>query len=241
MTRSTRRNVTHRPDETERDRGALPPSSATSKPGPGRQDLVRICRAPTAGHVVDGAARGVGAADVIYIPTAATEHRQPGRGDVDVVARQDRELSWRLAITILEGSAQQVETAGAQSAGSSRASTDILPITDQGSHVHGHRPCTGVLANNDIALSMDGKAEPREIMRRRRAAAFGVPFAGSRMMRRCMLKSLTTVSAIGPLVYRQIRWTSTTDGDAALDRRRRAPRSPDQAYFNDLSVVRLAA
>ena len=159
----------------------------------------------------------VWAMDITYIPMA--------RGFVYLAVVLDwfsrRVLSWRVSITM--EAAFCVETLEDALA---RHSKPEIFNTDQGSQFTGSA-FTGVLANNGIAISMDGKgAWPT-------SSSSGSGAASN--TRRCICGH-TTASA-RPALRSAVTSTSTTQGGphSSLD-----GATPDQAYFTPLPL-RLAA
>ena len=119
----------------------------TTKPGPGHKIYPYLLRATAVTRP-----NQVWAMDITYIPMA--------RGFVYLAVVLDwfsrRVLSWRLSITM--EAAFCVETL--EDALARHGKPDIFN-TDQGSQFTGSA-FTGVLANNDIAISMDGKGAWRD-------------------------------------------------------------------------------
>jgi len=99
--------------------------------------------------------------------------------------------------------------------------------TDQGSQFTGSA-FTGVLANNDIAISMDGKGAWRTT-----CSSSGCGAASN--MRRCICGAYENVSEARSSIGRYLEFYNGRRPHSSLD-----GTTPDQAYFNQLPF-RLAA
>jgi putative transposase len=166
----------------------------------------------------------VWAMDITYIPMA--------RGFVYLAVVLDwfsrRVLSWRLSITM--EAAFCVETL--EDALARHGKPDIFN-TDQGSQFTGSA-FTGVLANNDIAISMDGKGAWRDNV------FLGSSPRTSRLWRsvkyeEVYLKAYDNVSEARASIGRYLGFYNGRRPHSSLD-----DATPDQAYFNPLPI-RLAA
>ena len=161
----------------------------TTKPGPGHKIYPYLLRATAVTRP-----NQVWAMDITYIPMA--------RGFVYLAVVLDwfsrRVLSWRLSITM--EAAFCVETL--EDALARHGKPDIFN-TDQGSQFTGSA-FTGVLANNDIAISMDGKGAWRDNV-------FVERLWRSVKYEEVYLKAYDSVS--GPALLSANTWTSTTAGD----------------------------
>ncbi len=160
----------------------------------------------------------VWAMDITYIPMA--------RGFVYLAVVLDwfsrRVLSWRLSITM--EAAFCVETL--EDALARHGNPDIFN-TDQGSQFTS-QPFTGVLANNDVAISMDGKGAWRDnvfIERLWRSVKYEEVY----------LHAYDSVSEARASLGRYFDFYNRRRPHASLD-----DATPDQAYFTPLPI-RLAA
>jgi putative transposase len=160
----------------------------------------------------------VWAMDITYIPMA--------RGFVYLAVVLDwfsrRVLSWRLSITM--EAAFCVETL--EDALARHGKPDIFN-TDQGSQFTGSA-FTGVLANNDIAISMDGKGAWRDNV-------FVERLWRSVKYEEVYLKAYDNVSEARASIGRYLGFYNGRRPHSSLDHA-----TPDQAYFNPLPI-RLAA
>jgi putative transposase len=160
----------------------------------------------------------VWAMDITYIPMA--------RGFVYLAVVLDwfsrRVLSWRLSITM--EAAFCVETL--QDALARHGKPDIFN-TDQGSQFTG-QAFTGVLANNDIAISMDGKGAWRDNV-------FVERLWRSVKYEEVYLKAYDNVSEARASIGRYLGFYNGRRPHSSLD-----DATPDHAYFNPLPI-RLAA
>jgi putative transposase len=160
----------------------------------------------------------VWAMDITYIPMA--------RGFVYLAVVLDwfsrRVLSWRLSITM--EAAFCVETL--EDALARHGKPDIFN-TDQGSQFTG-AAFTGVLANNGIAISMDGKGAWRDNV-------FVERLWRSVKYEEVYLKAYDSVSEARASIGRYLDFYNRRRPHSSLD-----DATPDQAYFNPLPI-RLAA
>lgn len=160
----------------------------------------------------------VWAMDITYIPMA--------RGFVYLAVVLDwfsrRVLSWRLSITM--EAAFCVETL--EDALARHGKPDIFN-TDQGSQFTG-AAFTGVLADNGIAISMDGKGAWRDNV-------FVERLWRSVKYEEVYLRAYDSVSDARGSIGRYIDFYNGTRPHSSLD-----GTTPDQAYFNPL-LLRLAA
>jgi putative transposase len=160
----------------------------------------------------------VWAMDITYIPMA--------RGFVYLAVVLDwfsrRVLSWRLSITM--EAAFCVETL--EDALARYGKPDIFN-TDQGSQFTGSA-FTGVLANNDIAISMDGKGAWRDNV-------FVERLWRSVKYEEVYLKAYDSVSEARSSIGRYLDFYNGRRPHSSLD-----DATPDQAYFNSLPI-RMAA
>ena len=185
----------------------------TTKPEPGHKIYPYLLR----GMAVTRPNQ-VWAMDITYIPMA--------RGFVYLAVVLDwfsrRVLSWRLSITM--EAAFCVETL--QDALARHGKPDIFN-TDQGSQFTG-QAFTGVLANNGIAISMDGKGAWRDnvfIERLWRSVKYEEVY----------LKAYDNVSEARASIGCYLGFYNSRRPHSSLD-----DATPDQAYFNPLPI-RLAA
>jgi putative transposase len=185
----------------------------TTKPEPGHKIYPYLLR----GMVVTRPNQ-VWAMDITYIPMA--------RGFVYLAVVLDwfsrRVLSWRLSITM--EAAFCVETL--QDALARHGKPDIVN-TDQGSQFTG-QAFTGVLANNDIAISMDGKGAWRDNV-------FVERLWRSVKYEEVYLKAYDNVSEARASIGRYLAFYNGRRPHSSLD-----DATPDHAYFNPLPI-RLAA
>jgi putative transposase len=160
----------------------------------------------------------VWAMDITYIPMA--------RGFVYLAVVLDwfsrRVLSWRLSITM--EAAFCVETL--EDALAHHGKPDIFN-TDQGSQFTG-AAFTGVLANNDIAISMDGKGAWRDNV-------FVERLWRSVKYEEVYLRAYESVSEARASISRYLDFYNGRRPHASLD-----GTTPDKAYFTPLPL-RLAA
>ena len=160
----------------------------------------------------------VWAMDITYIPMA--------RGFVYLAVVLDwfsrRVLSWRLSITM--EAAFCVETL--EDALARHGKPDIFN-TDQGSQFTGSA-FTGVLANNGIAISMDGKGAWRDNV-------FVERLWRSVKYEEVYLKAYDSVSEASASIGRYLDFYNRRRPHSSLD-----DATPNQAYFNPLPI-RLAA
>jgi len=160
----------------------------------------------------------VWAMDITYIPMA--------RGFVYLAVVLDwfsrRVLSWRLSITMEAAfCVEALEDALAR-----HGKPDILN-TDQGSQFTGSA-FTGVLANNGIAISMDGKGAWRDNV-------FVERLWRSVKYEEVYLRAYDSVSEARASIGRYLNFYNDRRPHSSLD-----GSTPDQAYFNQLPL-RLAA
>ncbi|MFY9826250.1 MAG: IS3 family transposase [Thermoanaerobaculia bacterium] len=185
----------------------------TTKPGPGHKIYPYLLRATAVTRP-----NQVWAMDITYIPMA--------RGFVYLAVVLDwfsrRVLSWRLSITM--EAAFCVETL--EDALARHGKPDIFN-TDQGSQFTGSA-FTGVLANNDIAISMDGKGAWRDNV-------FVERLWRSVKYEEVYLKAYDSVSEARSSIGKYLDFYNGRRPHSSLD-----GTTPDQAYFNELPV-RLAA
>ena len=160
----------------------------------------------------------VWAMDITYIPMA--------RGFVYLAVVLDwfsrRVLSWRLSITM--EAAFCVETL--EEALARHGKPDIFN-TDQGSQFTS-QAFTGVLANNDVAISMDGKGAWRDNV-------FVERLWRSVKYEEVYLRAYDSVSEARTSIGRYFDFYNRRRPHSSLD-----DATPDQAYFNPLPI-RLAA
>jgi putative transposase len=185
----------------------------TTKPEPGHKIYPYLLR----GMAVTRPNQ-VWAMDITYIPMA--------RGFVYLAVVLDwfsrRVLSWRLSITM--EAAFCVETL--QDALARHGKPDIVN-TDQGSQFTG-AAFTGVLANNDIAISMDGKGAWRDNV-------FVERLWRSVKYEEIYLKAYDNVSEARASIGRYLDFYNSRRPHSSLD-----DATPDRAYFNQLPI-RMAA
>jgi putative transposase len=185
----------------------------TTKPEPGH----KICPYLLRGMAVTRPNQ-VWAMDITYIPMA--------RGFVYLAVVLDwfsrRVLSWRLSITM--EAAFCVETL--EDALARHGKPDIFN-TDQGSQFTGSA-FTGVLANNDIAISMDGKGAWRDNV-------FVERLWRSVKYEEVYLRAYDNVSEARASIGRYLGFYNSRRPHSSLD-----DATPDQAYFNPLPI-RIAA
>ena len=185
----------------------------TSKPAPGHRIYPYLLR----GLTIDRPNQ-VWATDITYIPMA--------RGFVYLCAVMDwyarRILAWRLSNTMeAEFCVETLEDALATHG------KPTIFNTDQGSQFSG-TAFTGVLAANDIAISMDGKGAWRDNV-------FVERFWRSVKYEEVYLRAYNDVPEARASLARYLTFYNGRRPHTALDRR-----TPDQAYFNPLPL-RLAA
>ena len=181
----------------------------TSKPAPGHRIYPYLLR----GLTIDRPNQ-VWATDITYIPMA--------RGFVYLCAVMDwfarRILAWRLSNTMeAEFCVGTLEDALAK-----HGKPDIFN-TDQGSQFSG-MAFTGVLIKNDIAISMDGKGAWRDNV-------FVERFWRSVKYEEVYLRAYNDVPEARRSIGRYMDFYNGRRPHTALDRR-----TPDQAYFNPLSL-----
>ena len=185
----------------------------TTKPAPGHKIYPYLLRGMTITRP-----NQVWAMDITYIPMA--------RGFVYLAVVLDwfsrRVLSWRLSITM--EAAFCVETL--EDALARHGKPDIFN-TDQGSQFTG-AAFTGVLANNGIAISMDGKGAWRDNV-------FVERLWRSVKYEEVYLKAYDNVSGARASIGRYLDFYNRRRPHSSLD-----DATPDQAYFNPLPI-RLAA
>jgi putative transposase len=185
----------------------------TTKPGPGHKIYPYLLRATAVTRP-----NQVWAMDITYIPMA--------RGFVYLAVVLDwfsrRVLSWRLSITM--EAAFCVETL--EDALARHGKPDIFN-TDQGSQFTGSA-FTGVLANNDIAISMDGKGAWRDNV-------FVERLWRSVKYEEVYLKAYDSVSEARSSIGKYLDFYNGRRPHSSLD-----GTTPDQAYFDELPF-RLAA
>ena len=185
----------------------------TTKPEPGHKTYPYLLRGMAIARP-----NQVWAMDITYIPMA--------RGFVYLAVVLDwfsrRVLSWRLSITM--EAAFCVETL--EDALARHGKPDIFN-TDQGSQFTG-AAFTGVLANNGIAISMDGKGAWRDnvfVERLWRSVKYVEVY----------LKAYDSVSEARASIGRYLDFYNRRRPHSSLD-----DATPDQAYFNP-PPIRLAA
>jgi len=185
----------------------------TSKPEPGHKIFPYLLRG-----IEVTKPNQVWAMDITYIPMA--------RGHVYLAVVLDwfsrRVLSWRVSITM--EAAFCVETL--QDALARHGKPDTFN-TDQGSQFTG-AAFTGVLANNGIAISMDGKGAWRDNV-------FVERLWRSVKYEEVYLRAYESVSEARTSIGRYLDFYNGRRPHSSLDRS-----TPDQAYFNPLPL-RLAA
>jgi putative transposase len=185
----------------------------TTKPEPGHKVYPYLLRGMTITRP-----NQVWAMDITYIPMA--------RGFVYLAVVLDwfsrRVLSWRLSITM--EAAFCVETL--QDALARHGKPDIFN-TDQGSQFTG-QAFTGVLIENDIAISMDGKGAWRDNV-------FVERLWRSVKYEEVYLKAYDSVSGARASIGNYLDFYNRRRPHSSLD-----GVTPDQAYFNPLPL-RLAA
>jgi putative transposase len=192
---------------------ALAPQPGTSKRAPGHKIYPYLLR-----NVVVAKSNHVWALDTTYIPMA--------RGFVYLAVVLDwatrRVLSWRLSITM--EAAFCVETL--EDALARHGRPEIFN-TDQGSQFTG-AAFTGVLADNGIAISMDGKGAWRDNV-------FVERLWKSVKYEEVYLRAYETVGEARSSIGRYLDFYNGRRPHSSLD-----DRTPDQAYF-DLPPLRAAA
>ena len=185
----------------------------TTKPEPGHKIHPYLLRGMTITRP-----NQVWAMDITYIPMA--------RGFVYLAVVLDwatrRVLSWRLSITM--EAAFCVETL--EDALSRHGKPDVFN-TDQGSQFTGSA-FTGVLANNGIAISMDGKGAWRDNV-------FVERLWRSVKYEEVYLRAYDNVSEARASIGRYLNFYNGRRPHSSLD-----DKTPDQAYFN-LLPIRMAA
>ena len=191
----------------------LPGKPKTSRRHPAHPVFPYLLR-----HVTITRPNHVWAADITYIPMA--------RGFVYLAVVLDwasrRVLSWRVSITM--EAAFCVETL--QDALAKHGKPEIFN-TDQGSQFTG-AAFTGVLADNDIAISMDGRGAWRDNV-------FVERLWRSVKYEEVYLKAYDSVSDARASIGRYLDFYNGRRPHSSLD-----GTTPDQAYFNPLPL-RLAA
>jgi putative transposase len=185
----------------------------TTKPEPGHKIYPYLLRATAVTRP-----NQVWAMDITYIPMA--------RGFVYLAVVLDwfsrRVLSWRLSITMEAAFC----VATLEDALARHGKPDIFN-TDQGSQFTSEA-FTGVLASNDIAISMDGKAAWRDNV-------FVERLWRSVKYEEVYLKAYDNVSEARSSIGRYLDFYNGRRPHSSLD-----GTTPDQAYFNELPS-RLAA
>ena len=185
----------------------------TTKPEPGHKIHPYLLRGMTITRP-----NHVWAMDITYIPMA--------RGFVYLAVVLDwatrRVLSWRLSITMEAAFC----VATLEDALARHGKPDIFN-TDQGSQFTGSA-FTGVLANNGIAISMDGKGAWRDNV-------FVERLWRSVKYEEVYLKAYDNVSEARASIGRYLDFYNGRRPHSSLD-----DKTPDQAYFNPLPI-RLAA
>jgi putative transposase len=185
----------------------------TTKPEPGHKIYPYLLRGLEIAR-----ANQVWAMDITYIPMA--------RGFVYLAVVLDwftrRVLSWRVSITM--EAAFCVETLEAALA---KHGKPQIFNTDQGSQFTG-AAFTGILANNGIAISMDGKGAWRDNV-------FVERLWRSVKYEEVYLKAYASVGEARTSIGRYLDFYNGRRPHSSLD-----GRTPDQAYFNPLPI-RLAA
>jgi putative transposase len=185
----------------------------TSKPAPGHKIYPYLLR----GMKIDSPNQ-VWAMDITYIPMA--------RGFVYLAAVIDwhtrRVLSWRVSITMeVDFCLEAVEEALAK-----HGKPEIFN-TDQGSQFTS-QPFTGLLINNAIAISMDGKGSWRDnvfIERLWRSVKYEEVY----------LRAYDSVSEARACLGRYLAFYNGKRPHSSL-----GARTPDQAYFNHPPLARAA-
>jgi putative transposase len=182
---------------------------STTKPEPGHRIYPYLLR----GLAIDRPNQ-VWATDITYIPMA--------RGFVYLAAVMDwftrRILSWRLSITMeAEFCIEALEEALA------RYGKPGIFNTDQGSQFTG-AAFTGVLARNEISISMDGKGAWRDNV-------FVERFWRSVKYEEVYLRAYEDVPEARQSIGRYLDFYNGRRPHTALDRR-----TPDQAYFDPLPL-----
>ena len=179
----------------------------TTKPEPGHKIYPYLLRA-----TVVTRPNQVWAMDITYIPMA--------RGFVYLAVVLDwfsrRVLSWRLSITMEAAFC----VATLQDALARHGKPDIFN-TDQGSQFTS-QAFTGVLASNDIAISMDGKGAWRDNV-------FVERLWRSVKYEEVYLKAYDSVSEARSSIGRYLDFYNGRRPHSSLD-----GTTPDQAYFNEL-------
>jgi putative transposase len=185
----------------------------TTKPEPGHKIYPYLLRG-----VEITQPNQVWAMDITYIPMA--------RGFVYLAVVLDwftrRVLSWRVSITM--EAAFCVETLEAALA---KHGKPQIFNTDQGSQFTG-AAFTGILANNGIAISMDGKGAWRDNV-------FVERLWRSVKYEEVYLKAYASVGEARDSIGRYLDFYNGRRPHSALDRR-----TPDQAYFSPLPLRRAA-
>ena len=199
-------------DAADGDRGALSPS-AHHQAGAGPQDL----SVSAARHGDHAAEPGLGDGHHLHPDGAGL---RLSRGRARLVLR--RVLSWRLSITM--EAAFCVETL--EDALARHGKPEIFN-TDQGSQFTG-AAFTGVLADNGIAISMDGKGAWRDNV-------FVERLWRSVKYEEVYLRAYESVSEARSSIGRYLDFYNGRRPHSSLD-----GATPDQAYFNQLPL-RLAA
>jgi putative transposase len=181
----------------------------TSKPAPGHKIFPYLLGGLTIGHP-----NQVWATDITYIPMA--------RGFVYLCAVMDwfarRILAWRLSNTMeSEFCVEVLEDALA------KYGRPEIFNSDQGSQFSG-TVFTGVLINNEIAISMDGKGAWRDNV-------FVERFWRSIKYEEVYLRAYEDVPEARQSIGRYLDFYNSRRPHTALDRR-----TPDQAYLNPLPL-----
>jgi len=185
----------------------------TSKPAPGHKIYPYLLR----GLAIDRPDQ-VWAMDITYIPMA--------RGFVYLAAVVDwhtrRVLSWRVSITMeADFCIEAVEEALA------RYGKPEIFNTDQGSQFTS-RPFTGLLADNAIAISMDGKGAWRDNV-------FVERLWRSVKYEEVYLRAYDSVGEARASIGRYLDFYNAKRPHSSL-----GARTPDQAYFNHQPLARAA-
>jgi putative transposase len=180
----------------------------TSKPGPGHKIYPYLLRGLRVDHP-----NQVWAMDITYIPMA--------RGFVYLAAVVDwfsrRVLAWRLSITM-----ESVFCIEAVEEALVRFGKPDIFNTDQGSQFTS-AAFTGVLLNNAIAISMDGKGSWRDNV-------FVERIWKSVKYEEVYLKAYASVGEARTSIGRYLDFYNCRRPHSSLDRR-----TPDEAYFGHLS------
>jgi putative transposase len=186
----------------------------TTKPEPGHKIYPYLLRGMEITR-----SNQVWAMDITYIPMA--------RGFVYLAVVLDwfsrRVLSWRLSITMEAAFC----VAALEDALARHGKPDIFN-TDQGSQFTG-AAFTGVLANNDIAISMDGKGAWRDNI-------FVERLWRSIKYEEIYLHAYDSVGQAKTAIARYIDFYNTARPHSSLDKQ-----TPDEFYFATLPAIKQAA